>query len=299
MVLRIATRGSDLALWQANYIANRLSDHGDVEIIVISTEGDRVQDRPIWEIGGRGVFVKEVQAAILDGRADLAVHSAKDLPASSSPPGLALACVPERGDPRDALVGTALADLRPGAVIATGSMRRRAQLAHLRPDLQFKSLRGNIATRIAKASEVDAVPVAAVALQRLGLDDVVADILEPFDLLPQVAQGALAVECRVDDEATLKVLASIEHRQSRICIDAERSFLAELGGGCEVPVAAMATLSGDTLKVEGLIAGLDGRIVLRSLVTGSDTSIGADLAKELLGSGGRQLLDDLLGEGPL
>ncbi len=298
MLLRIATRGSDLALWQAHYVAELIGERAEIEILVISTEGDRVQDRPIWEIGGRGVFVKEVQAAVLAGRADLAVHSAKDLPASESPPGLTICCVPERGDPRDALVGTPLADLAQGAVIATGSVRRRAQLAHMRPDLQFKSLRGNIATRLARAAEVDAVPIAAVALHRLGLHSHIVDTLEPAVMVPQVAQGALAVECRSDDSRAARILNAVEHRPSRLCVDTERSFLAELGGGCDIPVGAHATLSRDTLSVEGLIASFDGRQLLRSSLEGAGPEVGAELARQLMASGGAALLAEQTFTGP-
>jgi hydroxymethylbilane synthase len=298
VLLRIATRGSDLALWQAHHVAELIGERAEIEILVISTEGDRVQDRPIWEIGGRGVFVKEVQAAVMDGRADLAVHSAKDLPASDSPPGLMICCVPERGDPRDALVGTPLADLTQGAVIATGSVRRRAQLAHLRPDLQFKSLRGNIATRLARAADVDAVPIAAVALQRLGLQSYIVDTLEPAVMVPQVAQGALAVECRSDDARAARILNAVEHRPSRLCVDTERSFLAELGGGCDIPVGAHATLSRDTLSIEGLIASFDGRQLLRSSLEGTGPEVGAELARQLMAGGGAALLAEQTSTGP-
>ena len=230
--LRIATRGSDLARWQANHVATLL--HVDVEVVYIETSGDRDQHEPIWSIGGKGVFVKEVQAAVLDGRADLAVHSAKDLP-SGTIDGLTLAAVPERGDPRDALVGSALVDLPTGARVATGSARRRVQLADLRPDLTFDGLRGNIPTRLAKAEGYDAIVVAAVALERLELADRIADVLPTSVMVPQVAQGALAVECRSDDDRTRDALQAIEHRASRRAVDAERAFLAEFGGDCDLP----------------------------------------------------------------
>src|SRR5262245_43418343 len=204
--LRAATRGSELALWQTNHVAELVRRaHPDVEIepVVVQTSGDRDLERPIWEMGGKGVFVKEVQAAVLDGRADLAVHSAKDLP-SVTFDGLVLAAVPARGDARDALVGASLANLGPGARVATGSVRRRAQLANARPDLTFAELRGNIATRIGRVGTdgIDAVVVAAAALVRLDLHDQIAEVLEPETLVPQVGQGALAVECRDDDPDT-------------------------------------------------------------------------------------------------
>jgi hydroxymethylbilane synthase len=287
--LRIATRGSELARWQANHIAALLRT--DVELVVVETSGDRDQQQPIWSLGGKGVFVKEVQAAVLDGRADLAVHSAKDLP-SGTLDGLVLAAVPERGDPRDALVGTALADLPPGARVATGSVRRRAQLADLRPDLTFDGLRGNIATRVAQAERYDAIVVAAVALERLAMSDRIADVLPTTVMVPQVAQGALAVECRADDAATREALAAIEHRDSRRAVDAERAFLAELGGDCDLPAGAHATTSRG-LQLEGLLASLDGRVILRHRAQDDDPeSLGRAVARHLLDdAGGSAILE--------
>lgn len=287
--LRIATRGSELARWQANHVASLLRT--EVEIVPVETSGDREQHEPIWSIGGKGVFVKEVQAAVLDGRADLAVHSAKDLP-SGSIDGLTLAAVPERGDPRDALVGTALADLPPGARVATGSVRRRAQLADLRPDLTFDGLRGNIPTRLAKAEGYDAIVVAAVALERLELSDRIAEVLPTSVMVPQVAQGALAVECRSDDDDTRDALAKIEHRDSRRAVDAERAFLAELGGDCDLPAGAYATTTRG-LQLEGLLASLDGRIILRHRAQGEEPeALGRQVARHLLDqAGGQALLD--------
>jgi hydroxymethylbilane synthase len=285
--VRIATRGSDLARWQAHHVASLLDT--EVELVVVETSGDREQHEPIWTLGGKGVFVKEVQAAVLEGRADLAVHSAKDLP-SESVDGLILAAVPERGDPRDALVGTALADLPPGARVATGSVRRRAQLADLRPDLTFDGLRGNIPTRLAKADGYDAIVVAAVALERLGLSDRIADLLPTSLMVPQVAQGALAVECRSDDEVTRAALVEIEHRDSRRAVDAERAFLAELGGDCDLPAGAYATTNRG-LQLEGLLASLDGRVILRQRAAGEDPeALGRSVARHLLDHGGGQAL---------
>ena len=285
--LRIATRGSELARWQANHVASLLPT--DVELVAVETTGDRDQDEPIWAMGGKGVFVKEVQAAVLDGRADLAVHSAKDLP-SGTIDGLVLAAVPERGDPRDALVGTPLADLPPGARIATGSVRRRAQLADLRPDLTFDGLRGNIPTRLAKAAGYDAIVVAAVALQRLELSERLADVLSTSVMVPQVAQGALAIECREDDEETRAALAEVEHRDSRRAVDAERAFLEELGGDCDLPAGAYATV-GQEVQLEGLLASLDGRVILRHRARGADPqALGRAVARHLLDQGGQSLL---------
>ena len=289
-VLRVATRGSALALWQARHVAALLrAAHPDVvvEEVIVETAGDRNRDVPIAEIGGRGVFTKEVQAAVLDGRADLAVHSAKDLPSSAElqPPGLVIAAVPERADPRDALVGSMLDGLGPGATVATGSARRRVQLTDRRPDLTFAELRGNIDTRLAKASQFAAIVVAYAALVRLERTDVVAEVLDPLVMLPQVGQGALAIECRPD---TAELVAAIEHAPSRRCVDAERAWLAMLGGGCDLPAGAFCTLNDDgTLRLRALLSSYDGRIVLRDENDGDGTA----LATRMLDNGGRSLFE--------
>src|SRR5829696_7706339 len=215
--LRVATRGSALALWQAERVVALLQNAEpglDAEIVRVDTKGDRRLDVPIWELGGKGVFAKEVQAAVLDGRADVAVHSAKDLP-STTPSGLVIGATPERGDVRDALVGTTLDGLPEGATVATGSLRRRAQLAHVRPDLRFEGLRGNMATRLARAADVDAIVVAATAFDRLGLSGHITERLDPEVMLPQVAQGALAVECRTGDADIRVLLDRVEHGPTR------------------------------------------------------------------------------------
>jgi hydroxymethylbilane synthase len=289
--LRIATRGSRLALWQAERVAALLG--GDVELVTVSTTGDQRTDVPIWTIGGTGVFVKEVQQAVLDERADLAVHSAKDLP-SETAAGLVLAAVPERADPRDALVGRALADIPAGGRIGTGSVRRQAQLAALRPDLRFESLRGNIETRIAKAADLDAVVVAMAALERLELAAQAAEVLEPSAMLPQVAQGALAIECRAGDEETVELLQALDEPAARRAVEAERSYLRQLGGGCDLPCGALAEVRLDgTVDIEVLLATLDGKTVLRVRHKGSDPeAVGAEAARILLDEhGGRDLLN--------
>lgn len=292
--IRAATRGSPLARWQAEHVASLLHAADPavlVELVIVDTQGDRRQDVPIWELGGKGVFAKEVQLAVLDGRADLAVHSAKDLP-SGQLAGLTIACVPERGDPRDALVGSTLADLPDGAEVATGSLRRQAQLAAARPDLRFVSLRGNMATRLAKAAEHDAIVVASAALDRLDLADRIAERLSTDLVLPQVGQAALAVECRTDDNRLLERLAAVDHLPTHRCLTAERAFLAELGGDCSLPAAAYATIDGDELTIEGRIASPDGRTVLLHTTSGrASASLGTDVARHLLDHlGGRELL---------
>ena len=266
--LRVATRGSALARWQAERVVARLQDClGDrgAELVVIETTGDQRADEPLHAIGGTGVFVKEVQAAVLAGQADVAVHSAKDLPAQSFS-GLVLAAIPERADPRDALVGSTLADLPTGAVVATGSVRRRAQLAHLRPDLGFAELRGNIHTRLERAAGFAAIVVAAAALDRLDLSSRIAERLDPAVMVPQVAQGALAVECRVDDQATIAQLQTINDPTAERAVVAERAFLAELGSGCSLPIGAYAQIEGADVVITGILSSYDGRVVYRETV---------------------------------
>lgn len=319
--LRIATRGSPLALLQAERVAGILSavrSHGDgplaeCELVRVRTRGDSEIGKPISAIGGEGVFVKEIQQAVIDGRADVAVHSAKDLP-SITPQGLELACVPERADPRDAMVGSHcrrsdgtddaddlratnwFEDLAPGATVATGSPRRRAQLAWLRPDLTFCDLRGNIATRIGRAQEIGAGLIAMAALERLGLTGYVTYVLEPSEMLPQVGQGALAVECRAEDAEVRELLAKVDDLLAHRALIAERSWLAQLGGGCSTPVAAYAQPDDrdpGSLRLEGMIASHDGRIVLRKSAVGSDPiELGRGLALEMLAHSGASALEE-------
>ena len=281
-MLRAATRGSALAQWQTAHIAELLGRAADVQPLLVTTSGDQLADEPISAIGGKGVFVKEVQAAVLDGRADIAVHSAKDLPAAT-PEGLVLAAVPHRADPRDVLVGCRLSDLSQGALVATGSARRRVQLRELRPDLRFADLRGNIGTRLAKAVDFDAVVMAKAALDRLGEHPAVVDVLGCEVMVPQVGQGALAVECRENDRQVRSLLAAIQDPASRRVVDAERAFLATLGGDCTLPAGAHAHIQGDTLVMRAVLAdGLDGRC--HTVVGEGDDgeALGQRLARQLL-----------------
>jgi hydroxymethylbilane synthase len=288
LTVRIATRGSALARWQAEHVASLL---GHAELVVVETIGDRDKATSLSELGGTGIFVKEVQAAVLDGRADVAVHSAKDLPSNPSlaMPGLVIGAVPPRADVRDALVGTTLADLPPGGVVATGSARRRALLADLRPDLTFEDLRGNIDTRLAKAVSGTAVVVAHAALVRLGLTDRAAEVLSPELVVPQVGQGALAIECRAGEES---LVAPLDDDESRRAVEAERSWLATIGGGCDLPVGAYAVVDGDEVRLTAVLASFDGRIVLRDTESGVDpVVVGAALAGRMLDDGGRWLIE--------
>jgi hydroxymethylbilane synthase len=281
-MIRAATRGSALARWQTEHVASLLFESipADVEPVVVSTAGDRDKTTPLHEIGGKGVFVKEVQAAVLDGRADIAVHSAKDLPALT-PEGLVICAVPKRADPRDALVGQTLASLRQGAKVGTGSIRRQVQLHSIRPDLELVEIRGNIDTRLSLVGELDAIVMAAAALDRLGLDPGVLDRLPVETMLPQVGQGTLAIECRADDAETISTLSSIDVPESRLVLEAERAFLVELGGDCDLPAGAFAAIEGDELRVEAMLSdGSDH--VLKASRQGSDgAAIGRSLAVDL------------------
>lgn len=272
-------------MWQARHVRDLLLNHDpglEIELVGVSTEGDRRIDVPLSEIGGKGVFATEVQAAVLDGRADLAVHSAKDLPAVTGA-GLLLAGVPRRGDPRDALVGTPLEQIPDGGVIATGSARRRAQLAALRPDLRFAELRGNMATRLSRATEFDAIVVAAIAFERLEMAENLTEVLSEDVMVPQVGQAALALECRAEDERVAGLAAAIQDPRTRRCVDAERSFLAELGGDCSLPAGAHAVLGeDDSITITAILADDVGGNFRRGSVSGSDgDALGHELARTL------------------
>lgn len=305
-MIRIATRASALARWQAEHIAASLrADDPDlaVELVLVETLPDRRLDLPLSELGGKGLFVKEVQAAVLDGRADLAVHSGKDLPART-PDELVVAAFPERADARDVLVGSTLESLGTGARVATGSARRRVQLAWARPDLTFTGLRGNIATRLTRLDEgvADAIVMAAAALERLELDlgDRPHEVLDETTMLPQVAQGALAVECRGEDAELVSRLTHLDHAPTRRTVMAERAFLWALGGDCDLPAGAHATLpeGGDgPLTVEGMLASPDGHTLVRSTEVTATTSheagwnAGLAVAEHLLATAGHLLTD--------
>jgi hydroxymethylbilane synthase len=282
--LRLATRRSPLALAQAELVRERLSAVGtSSELVETDTTGDRRAASSLTDLGGQGAFALEVQQLVLDGRADVAVHSAKDLP-STTPAGLVLSSVPERRDAADVLVGRSLAGLGPGATVATGSPRRRALLLERRPDLRVVELRGNMATRLAAAGRggVDAVVAAAAALDRLGWLDRVAERLDPSWFIPQVGQGALALESRADDESTRDVLISISLDDALVALVAERSFLRELGAGCSVPAAAYAERAGSAIRLIAMMASVDGSRVVRADCSGDDgEALGVSVARYL------------------
>ena len=307
MNLIIGSRGSKLALWQSEWVKARLEalDAGaTVRIEVFKTSGDVMRDVPLASIGGQGAFTKELELALLDRRVDLAVHSLKDLP-TVVPEGLSIAATPEREDPRDALVLRAGADsanaslrsLRRGAAVGTSSLRRIAQLRHLRPDVRVKDLRGNVDTRLRKldAGEFDAVILASAGLRRLGFAERISAAIETDEMLPAVSQGALGLETRADDAETVALVSRLDHAPTRSAVLAERALLRSLGGGCQVPIAAHATLDGGRLRLEGLVASLDGAEVIRDSFegdAGDAASVGEALAALMLGRGAGSLLAD-------
>jgi len=300
--VKLATRGSALALWQANHVAGllRARDPGlNVEIVVVKTTGDVRQDVPLQAVAGKGVFVREIEQALLAGAADIAVHSCKDLQ-SEDPPGLTLAAFCERGDPRDCLVspkyGT-LDNLPQGALVGTGAPRRIAQLLHRRPDLRFTEIRGNVDTRLAKLARGDcnALVLAVAGLERLNRAEVITERL-PFDIsLPQVGQACVAVQCRADDEETVSLVReACDDARTRVAVTTERAFLALLGGGCTAPVAAHARDNDDVFTFAALAARRDGSAVVRAerhLVLGDGSQLARTVFDDLLAQGARELLD--------
>jgi hydroxymethylbilane synthase len=302
MRLRIVTRGSKLAMWQTSFVAaelHRLHPDLEIEAVEIRTRGDRITDRPLPEVGGKGLFTEELEAALRDGRADLAVHSLKDLPTRLEE-DLALACVTRREDPRDALVATGPMrfDSIPGdAVIGTGSLRRQAQILARHPGLKIRDLRGNVPTRIRKLDDgdYDAIVLALAGLRRLGLEDRVTQILEPADMLPAVGQGALGIETRGGDERILGLLAPLEDASTRAAVTAERALLHRLEGGCHVPIGALGEVEDDRVRLEALVAATDGTRVIRGTRAGpiaQAEALGRDLAEDLLAQGAREILSE-------
>jgi hydroxymethylbilane synthase len=303
-VLRIATRKSQLALWQAEHVAAllRAAHPGlEIEMVPLLTQGDRIQDRSLAAIGGKGLFIKELEVAIEDKRADIAVHSMKDVPADL-PDGLYIAAVLERADPRDALVTASgiarLEDLPRGAVVGTSSLRRQAQIKALRADLRIESLRGNVDTRVRKldAGGMDAIVLACAGLVRLGLEARISARLDPKVCLPAVTQGVIGIECRRSDARTVSLLQPLEDPATRKVMDAERAFAARLGGSCQSPIAGYAELGSSSITLRGLVAEPDGSRLLRDTATGdleNPAALGRQLAERLLAAGAGALLERL------
>ena len=299
----IGTRGSKLALWQADYIEQRLREEYPGLSVTqkrVTTKGDRILDVPLAKIGGKGLFTKELEEEMLSGGIDLAVHSLKDMPAKV-PDGLVIAAVTKRLDPGDALVSnrfSSFEELPKGARVGTSSLRRRAQLLCARPDLEMLDLRGNVNTRLRKLDEgeYDAIVLAVAGLKRLGFADRIRQVLPREMVLPAVGQGALAIETREDDRETRDMLAFLRDDDTICCTEAERSFLARVEGGCQVPVGVYATAEGDGLKVEAVIASLDGQRFYRGDVNGTRkdaAKLGENLAEKLLDEGGAEILKEL------
>ena len=303
--LVIGTRGSKLALWQAEWVHARLRQLEPglaVSLKRIKTTGDKILDTPLATIGGKGLFVKEIEDALLRGEIDLAVHSMKDVP-THLPAGLEILSIPEREDPRDVLIsrnGVTLKQLEAGSRIGTSSLRRQAQLLNVRPDLSIQILRGNLDTRLRKleAGEYDGIILAAAGLRRLGWVDRVTEYLSPEVCLPAIGQGALALEGRADDPFVRDAAARLEHRPTRIAVTAERALLERLEGGCQVPIAAYATIAGDRLTMSALVAGVNGRRLVRDSIQGPVTEahkLGTQLAERLLEHGGDEILREIYG----
>ena len=298
--IRIATRRSPLALWQAEHVAESLRRHHpglSVELVPMTTRGDQILDSPLSKIGGKALFVKELEMGMMEGRADIAVHSMKDVPAHL-PEGMALPVILEREDPRDAFVSTRYAgvsELPEGAHVGTASLRRECQLRARRPDLRVSNLRGNVQTRLGKldAGQYDAIVLAASGLQRLGLGERIRQVMPPEESLPAVGQGALGIECRADAEELIDLLRPLDHDETHLRVAAERAVNARLEGSCTVPLAAYALLEGSALYLRALVGSPDGRQVLRGETrgpAGDGPALGHALAEELLGRGADELL---------
>ncbi|NMH65159.1 hydroxymethylbilane synthase [Shewanella salipaludis] len=300
-LIRIATRKSPLAMWQAEFVKaelERIHSGLRVELLPMSTKGDVILDTPLAKVGGKGLFVKELEVAMLEHEADIAVHSMKDVPVDF-PDGLGLQVICERDDPRDAFVSnryTSLDELPEGALVGTSSLRRQCQIRAARPDLIIKDLRGNVGTRLAKLDngDYDAIILAAAGLKRLQLESRIASFLSAEESLPANGQGAVGIECRSDDARVHALLAPLEHMETRYRVLAERAMNTRLEGGCQVPIGAYAEIEGNTLTLRGLVGSPDGKQIIRGQVTGPKTQathLGTALAEELLAKGAKAILD--------
>lgn len=294
-MLVIASRGSQLALWQARWVARQLNRAGhECRTEIIKTTGDKITDVPLAKVGGKGLFTKEIEEALIAGRADLAVHSLKDLP-TELPGGLALAAVPEREDPRDALIGKRLDEIPPHATVGTSSLRRASQLLHRRPDLKVESIRGNLDTRLRKLDQgqYDAILLAAAGLKRLGWGERIAEVLPPEVMCPAVGQGALAIETRAGGSG-FDAVQPLNDAATRAAVTAERGVLAALGGGCQVPIGAHARVEHGRIRIMAIVASPDGKELVRAQAEGAApdaAAIGRDLGAELLRRGAQKILE--------
>lgn len=301
--LKIGTRGSKLALWQANWVKSSLEvKHPSlsIELEIIKTKGDKILDVPLAKVGGKGLFVKEIEEALLDGRIDLAVHSMKDMP-GEIPDGLCIGAIPQRETPQDVLISrynSYLSKLGPRAKIGTSSLRRKAQLLHARPDLVVLPLRGNLDTRLKKleTENLDAIILAAAGVKRLGLENRITQYLDENTMLPAVGQGALCIEIRQNDPEIEAIVTTLEHPQTRLIVLGERAFLNRLEGGCQVPIAAYGKIDKNIFTLSGLVATVDGKTLIKETINGaqdSSESIGIDLAERLISMGAEDIIEAL------
>lgn len=302
--IRIGSRGSQLALWQAGWVQTQIHQNRPdytTQLVIIKTTGDKITDVPLAKVGGKGLFVKEIEEALLDGRIDIAVHSMKDMP-SEIPHGLCIGAVPQRENPLDALVSDQYASidaLPQGARLGTSSLRRAAQLRHYRPDLKISPLRGNLDTRLKKLADtdLDAIVLASAGLKRLGMADRITAYIEPKIMLPAVGQGALCIESRINDKEIGPIVSGLDHAGSHVAVLAERAFSQHLEGGCQVPIAALAIIDNNWLQVTGMVAELDGCLVLKDTIEGScdeAAAVGLKLAEKLLAQGAGPILERLM-----
>lgn len=302
--IRIATRKSPLALWQAEHVKKCLLDvHPDlqVELVGMTTEGDRFLEAPLIEVGGKGLFIKELEQAILEQRADIAVHSMKDVTVDM-PEGFVLPIIMERESTHDVLVSNkykSIAEIPDGGVIGTSSLRRQSQIRALRPDIQIRDLRGNVGTRLGKLDDgqYDAIILAAAGVKRLGLADRIAQLIPHEEILPAIGQGAIGIECREGDTEAHALLAALNHEDTRVCVEAERSLSRRLYGGCQLPIAGQAVLDGDKLSLSGLVARVDGTEIVKSSLEGERSDgdkLGIELGERLLGNGADEILREIL-----
>jgi len=303
--LRLGTRKSQLALWQAEYVLAQLMHHHPglrVELVTMTTEGDRILDRSLAKVGGKGLFIKELEQGLLERNTDIAVHSMKDVTATL-PPSLHIPVVCEREDPRDAFISNhydTLAALPKSARVGTSSLRRQCQLREAYPHLEILTLRGNVNTRLSKldAGEYEAILLAVAGVKRLGMEARIRERLDTAVSLPAVGQGAVAIECRIDDKATNELIAPLNHHATQLCVSAERAMNAHLDGGCQVPIGGYAELHGDMLHLRGLVGEPDGSRLLRAEIRGASAqaeALGAQLAQELLAKGAKAILDKVYG----